>query len=275
MKLDNKEINNMIDEQMMERKNTPKIKMCIDEKTGYNYVPTEEHVGEKIYYHIMTEDGFEKMFKFGKGLVGSRKKNRGYTTWVDDGMFYVVTCDMNMVWNSISYNELHKDKLDIFGRDGKPYMVVGILQSTLDKLGVEVEPNQSCKYELTNLFERQIRLGDKVIPKEELYFCGRYITDGDMWETNDRWLLSQGIMESQLGEEYDITKLRIQNPILGEVKYSERFEKTTNKMFPTKKKKLKFLKSMKCDLQIKEWENTIKKIDPNYVSTEEEMMGGV
>ena len=64
----------------------------------------------------------------------------------------------------------------------------------------------------------------------------------------DKWLSEDELTLEQLGEEYDITKLRIQNPILGEVKYSERFEKTTKKMFPTKKKKLKFLKSLKISL---------------------------
>ena len=233
------------------------------DKDGVLIIPKKENLGEEVYYHIMTEDGFEKMKRYGKGLMGSNKKNRKYSTWCEEGMLYCSNVPSVNIWNGISYMEIMKTKWDVFGRDGQDFIVVGFKQSTLDDLGVSVKPNTNCPLEITNIFEREIYLGNKIIPNEELFYCGKYKTDGDSWETNDRWKLVEMKMDI-LKEEgttsnypKDINKLSINDVILGDVKYSERYEKTMKKLFPTKKKKLKYIKSKQLSLRINDWESSV------------------
>jgi len=252
-------------------KKTSKEMGVITDGDGYLIVPNKENRGEDVYYHITTEECMEKIVGGGRlcgskrinrmdGNIGSKRSNQTQR----GGKLWVVNCDLIEVWNSISNNEVHKTKLDIFGRDGKPFYVIGILKSTFDKYGLTIQPNTDIVGETTTMFEREIYMGNKTIPINELIFCGRYITDSDRWECEDRWLLNKLITENQTKEEYDITKLNIYTPLLGRVSYEERYEKTMKKKFPTEQSKLDYLNGENIDKEIKEYQNFVDRYENHY-----------
>lgn len=193
--------------------------------------PKPLNPNEDYLYHITTINRLEKIVSYG-GLIG----NRGNT--INDmskkGYLYMVNSDNKRVWNGISYMMLFEEEIDVFGRHGEPYEVLGIPISFFNDNGLVLEEDICSEY--LELYHKKVNLGDKVIPLNEVHYIGQFITDGKDYDYDFVWKLGE-IHQGKPKEE-----LFWWCPYGGKRNYENRKETSLVNLFPTLKSKKQFIK---------------------------------
>lgn len=192
-----------------------------------------------MYYHITTAERYEKIKKF--GIVGSNPNNRGALGNMSlDGHLYMLNTNSTEIWNGISNTMIFEDsKFNVFGRHNKPFIALGIPKDSFTSRGLDVTHDSNTEKNEGSLtpYCVTVKLDDIKIPIEEIKHIGTYRTDSDLWESKTRWNIAKANNPDK-----DIEELTMYLYPLGRVEYKDREKYTTNKVFNTKQKKLKFIK---------------------------------
>ena len=128
-------------------------------------------------YHITTTTNLKGIVEYG-GVVGNMGKKFNPTTIAELGYLYTVNTDEKRVWNAISYMQIIREESDCFGgRDGKTYQVIAVPVSYFDENGLLIEDENTD--DLVSPYHRKIDFMGKVIPLDQIYYMGQFITDGN------------------------------------------------------------------------------------------------
>jgi hypothetical protein len=198
--------------------------------------PKPLNPNEDYLYHITTINRLEKIVSYG-GLIG----NRGNT--INDmskkGYLYMVNSDNKRVWNGVSYMELFEKEIDLFGRNGEPYEVIGIPISYFNNNELVLEQDPSG--ETIDIYHIKVNLMSKLIPLSEVHYIGHFITDGKDYDYDFLWELC----EIKSGRKKEDIKLDCGKHFGGVRTYENRVETSLVNLYPTIKSKKEYIRERK------------------------------
>jgi hypothetical protein len=167
-----------IQQRQMEKYNKNQEKKNLILKNRKTLMDNPYDQNEEYFYHITTPKKLEKILK-SKGLVSSNIKKTHKSISLD-GWIYCLDTDDKNIWNGVSsfcWDTPYREWDDVYYREGKEYVVIGIKKSSVE--GREMEKDNDCGEIISDDFRR---INISLIDHKDLCYVGKYITEHKKYE---------------------------------------------------------------------------------------------